>query len=83
LWDKGSSPGVWMKPSDWDDTAGPWIFTGLKRGSIVGVATLFGAEMYASTSGLEFEVVVAGATFQMARVYFQGPPFVAQAWAHT
>ena len=58
-----------MKPSDWAYTAGPWIFTGLKLGSIVGVATLFGAEMYASTSGLEFEVVVAGATFQMARVY--------------
>jgi NitT/TauT family transport system permease protein len=69
LRDKGSSPGVWTKPSDWAYTAGPWIFTGLKLGLIVGVATLFGAEMYASTSGLEFEVVVAGVTFQMARVY--------------
>lgn len=69
LRDKGSSPGVWTKPSDWVYTAGPWIFTGLKLGIIVGVATLFGAEMFASTSGLEFEVVVAGSTFQMARVY--------------
>ena len=69
LRDKGSSPGARADPSDWVYTAGPWIFTGLKLGIIVGVATLFGAEMYASTSGLEFEVVVAGATFQMARVY--------------
>ncbi len=65
----GSSLGVWVKPSDWRYKAVPWIFTGLKLGSIVGIATLFGAEMYASTTGLGFEVVVAAATFQMARVY--------------
>jgi ABC-type nitrate/sulfonate/bicarbonate transport system permease component len=69
LRDKGSSPGVWTKPSDWAYTAGPWIFTGLKLGSIIGVATLLGAELYTSTSGLQFEVLVAGASFQMARAY--------------
>lgn len=69
FWDKGSSIGVGMKPSDWAYTAGPWIFTGLKLGSIIGVATLLGAEMYASTSGLQFEVLVGGARFQMARAY--------------
>ena len=69
LRDKGSSPGVWTKPSDWAYTAGPWIFTGLKLGSIIGIATLLGAELYTSTSGLQFEVLVAGASFQMARAY--------------
>ena len=54
-----------LEPPDWARSAGPWVFTGLKLGSIVGMATLFGAEMYASTSGLGFEIVVAGATFQM------------------
>jgi NitT/TauT family transport system permease protein len=69
FWDEGSSIRVGMKPSDWAYTPGPWIFTGLKLGSIIGVATLLGAEMYASTSGLQFEVLVAGARFQMARAY--------------
>ena len=63
------SSAVWTQPNDWTYTVGPWIFTGLKLGSIIGIATLFGAEMYASTSGLGFEVIVAGAKFQMTRVY--------------
>jgi len=69
FWDEDSSIRVGMKPRDWAYTAGPWIFTGLKLGSIIGVATLLGAEMYASTSGLQFEVLVAGASFEMARAY--------------
>ena len=34
----------------------PWR---LKLGSVIGVATLLGAEMYASTRGLGFEIIVA------------------------
>ena len=67
--DERRSSGVWTQPNDWTYTAGPWIFTGLKLGSIIGIATLFGAEMYASKSGLGVEVFVAGARFQMTRVY--------------
>jgi ABC-type nitrate/sulfonate/bicarbonate transport system permease component len=47
----------------------PWIFTGLKLGTVIGIAILLSAELYASTVGLGFEMAVGGATFQMSRVY--------------
>jgi ABC-type nitrate/sulfonate/bicarbonate transport system permease component len=64
-----SSPVDNVKRSDWAYSAGPWVFTGLKLGSIVGLATLLGAELYVSTTGLEFEIVMAMAKFDFARAY--------------
>jgi NitT/TauT family transport system permease protein len=64
-----TSPAHSVRPSDWAYTAGPWIFTGLKLGSIAGIATLFGAEMYVSTSGLGLEVAVAMTKFDLPRAY--------------
>jgi NitT/TauT family transport system permease protein len=55
----GKSPVEGVIRSDWLRGPGPWIFTGLKLGSIIGFATLLGAEMYASTRGLGFEIIVA------------------------
>jgi ABC-type nitrate/sulfonate/bicarbonate transport system permease component len=64
-----SSPADTVKRSDWTHSAGPWIFTGLKLGSIIGFATLLGAELHASKTGLEFEIVVAMGQFDFARAY--------------
>jgi len=64
-----SSPADNVKRSDWAYSAGPWVFTGLKLGSIIGLATLLGAELHVSTTGLEFEIVVAMAKFDFARAY--------------
>jgi ABC-type nitrate/sulfonate/bicarbonate transport system permease component len=64
-----SSPADTVMRSNWAYSAGPWIFTGLKLGSLIGVATLLGAELYASTTGLAFEIAVAIAKFDFARAY--------------
>ena len=42
--------------SDWLQGPGPWIFTGLKMGSVIDLATLLGVEMHTSTKGLGFEI---------------------------
>lgn len=67
----GSSPAGSVNQTDWPyGDAGPWIFAGLKLGVVIGMATLLGAEMFASTSGLEFVIVAAfGSRFDSARLY--------------
>ncbi len=55
--------------SDWLRGPGPWIFTGLKMGSVIGLATLLGVEMHTSTRGLGFEIVVAMANLNLVRAY--------------
>src|SRR5262249_36900537 len=57
------------KRANWLYGPGPWIFTGLKLGTLVGVATLLGAETYVSTAGLEFEIILAMSTFNLVRAY--------------
>lgn len=66
----GSSPTGSVNQTDWSYGAGPWIFAGLKLGVVIGLATLLGTEMFASTTGLEFVIVVAAASgFDSARLY--------------
>jgi ABC-type nitrate/sulfonate/bicarbonate transport system permease component len=66
----GSSPAGSMNQTDWPCGAGPWIFAGLKLGVVIGLATLLGAEMFASSSGLEFVIVTAARSgFDSARLY--------------
>jgi NitT/TauT family transport system permease protein len=66
----GSSPAGSVNQTDWFYGAGPWIFAGLKLGVVIGMATLLGAEMFASTSGLEFVIVAAAQSgFDSARLY--------------
>ena len=63
------SSGDGAEQSEWQYGAGPWIFTGLKLGSLVGLATLLGGEIYVSTSGLGLEIVTAMVSFQSDRAY--------------
>jgi NitT/TauT family transport system permease protein len=66
----GSSSTGSVNQTDWPYGAGAWIFAGLKLGVVIGLATLLGAEMFASTSGLEFVIVTAaGSGFDSARLY--------------
>jgi NitT/TauT family transport system permease protein len=66
----GSSPAGSMNQTDWSYGAGPWIFAGLKLGVVIGMATLLAAEMFASSTGLEFVIVTAARSgFDVARVY--------------
>ena len=57
--DAGSSPAKSVSQTYWPYGAGPWIFAGLKLGVVIGLATLLGAEMFASTSGLGFVILMA------------------------
>lgn len=54
---------------DWQHGAGPWIFTGLKLGGLVGLTALMGGEMHTSTKGLGFEIALAMSMFQFERAY--------------
>jgi ABC-type nitrate/sulfonate/bicarbonate transport system permease component len=66
----GSSPAGSVNQTDWSYGAGPWIFAGLKLGVVIGLATLLAAEMFASSTGLEFVIVTAARSgFDVARVY--------------
>ena len=66
----GSSPAGNVNQTDWPYGAGPWLFAGLKLGVVIGLATLLGAVMFASTSGLVFVIVTAaGSGFDSARLY--------------
>ena len=66
----GGSPAGSVNQTDWPYGAGPWIFAGLKLGVVIGLATLLGAEMFASNSGLEFVIVTAARSgFDSARFY--------------
>ena len=64
-----NSPVEGVIRSDWLRGPGPWIFTGLKMGSVIGLATLLGVEMHTSTRGLGFEIVVAMANLNLVRAY--------------
>ena len=64
-----NSPVEGVIRSDWLRGPGPWIFTGLKMGSVIGLATLLGVEMHTSTRGLGFEIVVAMANLNFVRAY--------------
>jgi ABC-type nitrate/sulfonate/bicarbonate transport system permease component len=55
----GSSPASSVSQNDWPHGAGPWIFAGLKLGVVIGMATLLGAEIFASTSGRGFVILMA------------------------
>jgi len=55
----GSSPAGSVNQTYFASGAGPWIFAGLKLGVVIGMATLLGAEMFASTSGLGFLILMA------------------------
>ncbi len=55
----GSSPAGSVSQTDWPYGAGPWIFVGLKLGVVIGMATLLGAEMFSSNSGLGFVMLMA------------------------
>ena len=48
-----------MSQNGWPYGAGPWIFAGLKLGVVIGMATLMGAEIFVSTSGLGFVILMA------------------------
>ena len=63
-----SADGV-PEQNEWQHGAGPWIFTGLKLGSAIGLAALLGGEMYVSRAGLELEIVTAMAIFQFERAF--------------
>jgi ABC-type nitrate/sulfonate/bicarbonate transport system permease component len=66
----GSSPAGSVNQTDWFYGAGPWIFAGLKLGVVIGLATLLAAEMFASSTGLEFVIVTAARSgVDVARVY--------------
>jgi NitT/TauT family transport system permease protein len=66
----GSSPAGSVNQTDWSSGAGPWIFAGLKLGVVIGLATLLAAEMFASSTGLEFVIVSAARSgFDVARLY--------------
>lgn len=54
---------------EWQDSSEPWIFTGLKLGSLIGLATLLGGEMHTSNKGLGFEILSAMASLQFERAY--------------
>lgn len=55
----GGSPAGSVNQTDGSYGAGPWIFAGLKLGVVIGLATLLGAEIFASTSGLGFVILMA------------------------
>jgi NitT/TauT family transport system permease protein len=76
----GTSPGHGVERRQWQNGAGPWIFTGLKLGTILGLATLLSAEMYASKTGLENEISRAAVKFEMDRAY--GGMFAAALFAY-
>jgi NitT/TauT family transport system permease protein len=64
-----NSSGHGEERREWQYGAGPWIFTGLKLGTLIGLATLLTAEMYGSKIGLENEILKAGASFASDRAY--------------
>jgi len=55
----GSSPAGSVSQIYWPHGAAPWIFAGLKLGVVIGMATLLGTEMFSSTSGLGFMILMA------------------------
>ena len=66
----GSSPAGSVSQTYWPYGAGPWIFAGLKLGVVIGVATLLSAEMFSSTSGLGFVILLATRSgLDFARLY--------------
>ncbi len=66
----GSSPASSVSQTYWPYGAGPWIFAGLKLGVVIGLATLLGAEMFASRSGLGFVILTAAQSgMDFARLY--------------
>jgi ABC-type nitrate/sulfonate/bicarbonate transport system permease component len=66
----GSSPAGSVNQTYFASGAGPWIFAGLKLGVVIGLATLLGAEIFASTSGLGFLILVANRSgVDIARLY--------------
>jgi ABC-type nitrate/sulfonate/bicarbonate transport system permease component len=67
--DRSSPSEAALQQSNWAYGAGPWIFTGLKLGMIIGLATLLGAEMFASRTGLGFEVAITLTRFDFTRGY--------------
>jgi NitT/TauT family transport system permease protein len=54
---------------EWQHGAGPWIFTGLKLGSLIGLASLLAGEVFVSTRGLGFEIGSAMAILHFERAY--------------
>ncbi len=65
-----SSPAASVSQTDWPYGGGPGIFAGLKLGVVIGLATLLGAEIFASTSGLGFVILMATRPgFDFARLY--------------
>jgi len=60
-----------LNPTDWPYGVGIWIFTGLKLGAIVGLATLLAAEGYSSLSGLGFVIfsAITGRGINFPRFY--------------
>ena len=59
-----------VSQTDWPYGAGPWIFVGLKLGVVIGMATLLGAEMFASNNGLGFVILMATRSgMDFARMY--------------
>lgn len=66
----GSAPAGSVSQTYGPYGAGSWIFTGLKLGVVIGLATLLGAEMFSSTSGLGFVILLATRSgFDFARLY--------------
>ncbi len=63
------NPSEMIAQKNWPYNSRPWMFAGLKLGVVVGLATLLGAEMFISRTGLGNVIFNAGSKLDFAQIY--------------